>query len=254
MNIIQGLNIDLIEPFPVSETHRVFGWTHTREGHNRYSTVLESDEGPRTLADYEQHMNSLIPLTRSFGVIDKNHLAVPEDRHEAPLIGMIIFEPSGRWNGYFHVASTRRSWGKGLMDEAGVAAIKEIFTSMPDLTRVSAYMAEKNYMARGLAKRVGLQWEGVFRDFLVNNGHPVSCAHYGLTRKSWNEKCLGEKSEKLDLAPLEPQPLLSQGEPALWPPSEPSGSEQAEPPLVPLVEVESKGAKSKRKSPSKPGI
>src|SRR4051812_17902980 len=109
MNIIESQNVDLISPFPPNEAKRVFGWMHA------YKSVIETDESPKTPEEFTQYFTEFIPNLRSYGVVDKHNKL--EMKHEAPLIGMIAFQPSESYRGYIHIASTRRAWGTGLFEE-----------------------------------------------------------------------------------------------------------------------------------------
>jgi RimJ/RimL family protein N-acetyltransferase len=179
MEIVESNNIDLISPFPLTEAKRVFGWLHA------YRTIVEHDQSPTNPEELAELLGTMIPNVVSYGVIDKNNsLEMP---HPAPLIGMIAFEQRSVWNGYFHVASTRKAWGSGLIEEGGKAAISDIFSRFPNLTRVSAEILKHNYPAQSLAKRLGFLKEGVMEDMVTQKGEPKPLVHFGLTRKRWME-------------------------------------------------------------------
>lgn len=202
MQIIECPNVDLIEPYPLSEAKRVFGWMHS------YSSITETDESPKTIEEYTQFLTEALPAFRSYGVIDKFN-ALHMD-HPVPLIGIIAFQPDGTpWNGYLHVASTRRAWGggreandrrerTGLFDEACQYAFANLFETQPELLRLSAIILERNWAARNLAKRMGFVCEGKFEDMVRQRGEPRSLVHYGLTRRRWEENgILQEAGETL---------------------------------------------------------
>jgi RimJ/RimL family protein N-acetyltransferase len=177
MRIIEGKNVDLICPFPPAEIKRMYGWCHC------YRTLTETDDGPQTQEEMLEYLNAYVPMCVSFGVIDKNHLT--NIKHEAPLVGVILFEPASLRTGYFHVATARKAWRTGLIDEAGELAIKDIFTQAPTLLRVGAFMFEKNFPARGLCQRLGFEYEGLFKDLVLQNGEPKNVVYFGLTRRNW---------------------------------------------------------------------
>ncbi len=180
MHIISSSNIDLIEPFPLSEAKRAFTWLHC------YKNIVETDLSPKTAEEFEAYLNALLPYCRSFGIIDKfNKL---NTKHEAPLVGMIVFEPSTVWNCYVHIASPRRAWGSGFMDEGIVTALQEVFNTEPTLTRVSAYVLENNAPVKGLARRLGFRFEGCIRDMAVQNGALRNLLHFGMTKRDWTDK------------------------------------------------------------------
>lgn len=175
MNIIECQDVDLIEPFPPQEIHRIWGWIHC------YKTINLLDGGPTTAEEFNTYMANTLSQVRSWGVIDKNNKL--NVKHEAPLIGAIMFEPSNEWGGYFHVASTRKAWGSRMIDQGGEAVIQYLFETCPELLRVGAYILEHNAPARGLAKRLGFRVEGYVRDLVMQGGEPKSMVLYGLTRR-----------------------------------------------------------------------
>lgn len=177
MRIIEGEYVDLIDPFPKKEVHRVYGWMHC------YRTMTESDITPKGPDEFDRYFNALLDVVVSYGVIDKQNLT--NSRHEAPLIGLITFEPHTIWNGFVHVASSRKAWGKGLMDEAGKLVLKDLFTNLETLQRLSAWIFKNNIPAQHYVIRAGFRKEGVLRDFIVQDGLPKTIYQYGLTRRDY---------------------------------------------------------------------
>lgn len=177
MQIISGQNVDLITPFPASEIRRVFGWIHC------YRTFTENDDTPNNIEDFTTYMEQILSVCPSWGIIDKNRIT--NTSHEAPLVGIGVFEPAGVRNGYFHVATARKAFRTGLVDEAGELVLRAIFQGMPLLSRVGAYMDEKNSPAKGLARRLGFKFEGVCEDAVVKDGQPRNVVYFGLTRRNW---------------------------------------------------------------------
>jgi RimJ/RimL family protein N-acetyltransferase len=177
MNIIEGTNVDLITPFPAGEMKRIFGWNHC------YRTLMDNDDTPNTMMEFTSFMEGLLQVCPSAGIIDKNHLT--NARHEAPLVGIIFFEPSGLRSGFIHYASARKAWKAGLLEEALHLGIENIFTALPTLARVGFYLSERNTPAKQLAKRLGFKFEGLFEDMVVNGGKPEGTAYFGLTRRVW---------------------------------------------------------------------
>lgn len=177
MQVIEGQNVDLISPFPITEVPRTYGWMHC------YKSVVETDLSPKTQEDYLPYMAELLGRCVSWGMIDKNHLT--NSKHEAPLVGLLLFEPLLPWTGYLHIATARKAWRTGIADEAVELGIKECFQNIPSLTRLSAYMHQRNAPAIGLAKRHGFVFEGLFHDMIVQNSEPANLVYFGLTRRNW---------------------------------------------------------------------
>lgn len=197
MRIIEGTNVDLINPFPIGELGRTYGWNHC------YRSLVESDDTPNTQEHFLQFMAQSLMSCPSWGIIDKNHIT--NQKHEAPLVGIIVFEPavvpgtSIVRNGFFHIATARRAWKENLSEEAGRLAINEIFNEVPTLLRVSGYMVEKNYPARSLCKRLGFKYEGMCEDMFVRGGEPENMVLFGLTRRNY----LCQNSSEGSLEPIQ---------------------------------------------------
>ncbi len=197
--VIIGNTVDLISPFPLTEVKRIYGWNHC------YRSIVSTDDTPNSQEDFLTHMEQMLPQCVSYGVIDKNHLT--NDKHPAPLVGVIIYEPSSLRSGYFHVATARKAWRTGLIDEAGALAIADVFEHIPTLTRVGAYMLEKNFPARGLCKRLGFRQEGLIEDLVVQDGQPANVIYFGLTRRNWI--CQQPQSDQpLELVERSSEPLV----------------------------------------------
>lgn len=206
MRIIQGTNVDLINPFPIGEVKRTYGWNHC------YRSLVETDDTPNTQEHFLQFMTQTLQNCPSWGIVDKNHIT--NIKHEAPLVGVIIFEPivvpatNVVRNGYFHVATARKAWRTGLVDEAGRLAIQEIFQEIPTLLRVSGYMVEKNFPARSLCKRLGFTYEGLVADMFMREGKPENMVLFGLTRREY--ECLNSSEDCLDQTQPSKTPMNKQ--------------------------------------------
>lgn len=199
IEILTGVDLDLISPFPISEIHRAIGWSHC------IKTLIQTDDGPQTDQDYLEFYKSFftMPTVTSFGMIDKNQKL--NIRHEAPLIGFVAFERANLRNGYFHTATTRKAWGSGMIDEACKLILERVFTTMPELLRVSSFVINNNFPAKALARRMGFVQEGILQDSVLQNGEPKPVTHFGLTRRNWNNICQSYLSSPLSLV----EPVLS---------------------------------------------
>lgn len=176
MKIIECQHVDLIEPFPLNEVKRLVGWTHC------YRTFMDVDGDPQTAEDKELYYRQLLQQVPSWGVIDKdNSLGY---KHEAPLVGIVFLQPGASpANCYVHLASTRRAWGSGLMDEAGAKLIHYVFECFPQILRISGAILNNNKPAKNFAKRLGFKQDGLLQDFVTQDGQPRSVAHFGILRR-----------------------------------------------------------------------
>ncbi len=177
MKVLEGQSVDLISPFPTSHLSRVYGWLHC------YNSVIEPDGFPKSPEEYTKLMAAAIPQTFSYGVIDKNNTT--KSKHENPLVGVYMFEPTNQWNAYLHFASNRKAWKGKLMDEAAQLAIDDVFTNNPTILRLSGFILESNRPVRYMAQRMGWVKEALLEDWITQKGEPRNVIHYGLTRKQW---------------------------------------------------------------------
>lgn len=195
MRIIEGNNVDLITPFPLGEAKRVYGWNHC------YRTFTETDDTPNTMEEFTPHIEQLLQLVPSWGVIDKNHLT--NTKHEAPLVGIVMVEPVTSRHVFLHVATARKAWRTGLIDEAMRMTIESLFTEAPTLTRIGAWVLEKNFPAKALFKRLGFKFEGMCEDMVVIKEQPENIVYFGMTKRSWNSIWHSQQSHPSQLASLE---------------------------------------------------
>lgn len=182
MKIIEGRDVDLLSPFPPKELKRIFNWMRC------YRTITETTAFPKTEDELAARLAAM-PNLQTFGIIDKNNLLGV--RHEAPLIGIYMFDQDTIVNGNAHVASTRKAWGSRLVDQAGQLLIGHVFDTYPTLTRVTVSVLSSNAPAKALAKRLGFVYEGCLRDAITINDHPANMALFGLTRRDWVDFDLG---------------------------------------------------------------
>jgi len=188
MNIVETPNLDLISPFPMTEIPRTFGWI---------ASARTTWGAAKSREEVITHMQDYLPRVLSFGIIDRNNWLGMN--HQAPLVGIIAFESQSPFNGYLHIATTRRAWGTRIADQAAEGVINHLFSNTPDLLRLSVCFPFVNQAVRGLVKRLGFFKEAVFEDFLLDNGSPVAMAHYGQLKRKY----------KCHFSPLLP-PRLSQ--------------------------------------------
>lgn len=197
MEIISGRDVDLLTPFPAAEYKRVFGWLRC------YRTLVETTAFPKTEEEFAERFAKFKNI-QTFGIIDKNNIL--SIRHEAPLVGIYMFDQDTLLNGNAHVACTRKAWGSRLVDQAGQLLIKHVFDTNPALTRVSVVVLSNNAPAKGLAKRLGFMYEGCLRDAITVNDTPANMSLFGLTRREWTDKNLANQV-------IEPIPMKPKEEP-----------------------------------------
>jgi RimJ/RimL family protein N-acetyltransferase len=177
IQVIEGKDVDVIEPFPVGQLDHVVRWMH-----NFKSLVLDDMPDEEML----MFLGEQVKRMRTWGIIDKANLTKSKVV-EVPIVGIIFFEKINPYNGYFHVASNRKAWGEklakpGMVEQAGRLVIDEIFKTDQDLMRVSAAMVSTNLAAVNLAKRLGFVKDGYFARAAMQSGKPKDVMHFGILR------------------------------------------------------------------------
>ena len=76
----------------------------------------------------------------------------------------------------------REHWGQGYMTEALRPVLAYGFAQM-QVNRIEALIDARNTSSRKLAERLGLQFEGVLRQYLVMRGVPTDTAVYAILRE-----------------------------------------------------------------------
>lgn len=183
MQVLEGRDVDTIEPFPTHELPAAVGWTHCNK------TLMFGPNGPETDDQIEGYLRSLLsqPNIRSWGIIDKANLTKAK-KLDTPIIGFLIAEFIGTNNAYLHVASNRRAWGPKLAQPSLTAqgaelVINHLFESVSALTRLSVTTLASNKAARHLAEQVGFKKDGYFINMIVGPTGPVDVIHMGLVRE-----------------------------------------------------------------------
>ena len=181
--VIEGIDVDLLEPYPEPEISRIWGWTRP----NGCRTNIDNDYGVKTKEEFVANTREAFqkPGFRSFALIDKNHKV--DTKQETPLVGAILMEPTLPTNGYLHIA-TRRKASK-LVAEAAKMVGNRLFDSDPKLLRLSAWITKNNKVVRLLLKRIGFVQEGEFPDMVLIGNKPTTTQHFGMTRTHWEEIC-----------------------------------------------------------------
>lgn len=175
MNIISGTAVDLLEPFPLTEAGRVFGWKHC------YRTLSDDDDVPVLRELFTASVKAILPTSMSCGVIDKTQMT--SAKHEAPLVGLLLFLPQGTRDGALHFASGRKAFRMGLIEEALHQWLPTLFEAQPSLLRVSCLLDEANSPAKSLLKRLGFHFEGIMRGAVLQGGVPRSRVMFSLLRQ-----------------------------------------------------------------------
>ncbi len=209
MNIIIGTNVDLISPFPQKEVRRIFDWNHC------FRTIPDSDDTPDTPDTFQPYAEALTLAFPSWGVIDKHHLTNP--KHEAPLVGIIFLEQAqGQRHGFVHFASGRRAFKMGLIEDALVTLVNELFSAQPELLRLGCYIDERNTPAKALFRRLNFRFEGSCADMTLKNGEPRAYAYFGLTKRVWEsmQMCTDNEDGKV-VEPVAPEDDVIGGVPEL---------------------------------------
>jgi len=187
MLILEGLDVDVISPFPAAWWPQAARWLHAQR------TMVWGDGAPQDEAGIAGFLaeRATVPGIETYGVVDRENLT--GQRSEHPLVGVIFFEPAGRYNAYAHVASARRAWGNrlvqhGMIEQASEAVIQHVFAQHADLQRLSLAVFAQNRAAQNLARRMGFTQDGFFRAAERWRGEPMDVVHFGRLRPVSTER------------------------------------------------------------------
>lgn len=175
MRIIEGEHVDLISPYPTKELERAAQWFF------QYSTYINDDTSPKTPENIQASLAYLVDNATTYGIIDKNNIT--KSTHEVPLVGFVSFALQTTWNGYLHLATSRRAWGRkssiSLAEEAGKLAVEDLWNEHPNLMRQSVLVSSKNHPARRWAERIGFTLDGMLLHFFLSADKPGDAIHFG---------------------------------------------------------------------------
>jgi ribosomal-protein-alanine N-acetyltransferase len=79
-------------------------------------------------------------------------------------------------------------WGKGYMMESCLAIMDYGFLTMPYLERIEANCVVPNHASRKLMEKIGMQREGILRNFAEKDGRIYDSYMYSILRQEWMEK------------------------------------------------------------------
>lgn len=181
IQVLEGKNVDVIEPFPIKEIQAAVGWMHC------YKTLVCGDDGPQTNDEIAAFLHTTLAASnvRTWAIVDKDNLT--NTHTTSPLVGMLSFERANTQNGYLHITTPRKVWGEklaqpGMAEQASQLVISNLFSSEPTLQRISVAIVSTNKAAIALAKRVGFTKEGYLPAMTQIKGKPADMIHFGLLR------------------------------------------------------------------------
>lgn len=182
MQILEGKDVDVISPFPVSMLAAAAQWARC------YKSVVIDDHGPQTNEAIAEHLRGrfALPTTRTYAIVDKNNLTRTHE-YETPIVGVISVESNNPENAYVHVLSHRRAWGEklaqpGLIEQGARIVLTHIFPAMPELERLNAAILEANHPAKNFIMRIGFKRDGRFANAVRVGGKMQGLVHYGFLR------------------------------------------------------------------------
>lgn len=168
-----GKLITLTEPFPPSRLADFHHWLAS------YPLIARAAEFPGDLADFERRIRECRNL-RTWAVWDRTD----------DLMGILITEPVGVMGARCYVASSRKAWGKGLLDEGARLAIGQSFEAAPGLAWICGIVAAKNAPANSFNQRVGMNLKNILPE--------LGLLHYELTREEWMNQHSRTSGEPFD--------------------------------------------------------
>ena len=170
--MIHGQRVDLVEPFPADRLAEMHGWLQSTRA------IVSAPNFPAEPDAFEVKMRALLPRIRSWAVYD---------RTDGLLVGVVMFEPVGVMARRVYVASRRRIWGKGLMDEAVRLAMADAFTEDPELGYLFSMVAANNAPSVAFNKRVGGRLKNAIPKHLRQGSELYDMLIFEITREQWTK-------------------------------------------------------------------
>ena len=179
ITVLEGKNVDVIQPFPVKEIDAAIGWLHC------YKTLILGDEGPANDEQTAEFLRLCVNNIHTWGIIDKFNLT-KATKTDVPIVGLVMFEQTSPTDGWFHITSNRRAWGSKLIQpslaqEAGELVVSNLFENT-GLTRLSSITTANNKAAYAMLKQLGFVKDGYFKDSVVQGGEVKDTIHFGRVR------------------------------------------------------------------------
>lgn len=85
------------------------------------------------------------------------------------------------------VIGNKSHWGKGIATEAYKLVINHAFNTL-GLLRVWTGMAKTNNGMRTVARKLGMQQEGTFKNAVFLEGRYVNVVNYAILKEEWNRE------------------------------------------------------------------
>ncbi len=121
---------------------------------------------------------------------EKNSLIFMALQHKASakMVGSVgIFQRSdlSRYTLELGYCLSDQFWGQGIMVEACLGLVDYSFLNMPYLQRVEANCVVENVGSRRVMEKIGMQREGVLRNFMEKDGQIYNSYMYSVLRNEW---------------------------------------------------------------------
>ena len=87
-------------------------------------------------------------------------------------------------------------WGNGYIVEASLGLVDYGFLTLPNLQRVEANCIVENTASRRVMEKMGMQREGILRNYVEKNGRMYNSYMYSILRDEWMSKYHSEKNQK----------------------------------------------------------
>ena len=164
-----GGGVRLVEPFPPEAIADLYRWL-------RASTISKADGFPSEAEEFSGLLSRALPGLRSWAVYDKS---------DGALIGNVMFEPVGLMGGRSYIASARRAWGTGLMDEAARRVRQWIFTDDQRIGYIFGMVLANNAPARAFNERIGMTLKNILPGYSDHGGKRRDMLIFEITREQW---------------------------------------------------------------------
>ncbi|MES2614924.1 MAG: GNAT family protein [Bdellovibrionota bacterium] len=172
----------LLRPFCDDDCHDLHGWASsinvTRQVNwDRHRNLDETREFIRIIKELSER-NSLIFMA----------VELKSTKQAIGSVGIFQRSDLSRYTLELGYCLGEQWWGSGYILEASLAIVDYGFLTMHYLERVEANCVVENHASRRIMEKIGMQREGVLRNFFEKDGKMHNSYMYSVLRQEWMSK------------------------------------------------------------------
>lgn len=172
----------ILRPFKKEDEKDFFSWAS-----NVNVTHFVNWDRHRHMQDTREFIKMIMELSERNSLI---FLAVvlKETRKVIGSVGVFQRSDLSRYTLELGYCLDERCWGRGYILEACLGILDYSFLMLPYLARVEANCIVENIASRRIMEKIGMQREGILRNFLEKDGRLYNSYMYSILREEWMAK------------------------------------------------------------------